>query len=87
VIYQLDEKISGGYEIVSSPRSRVYTIETDPSMSIISSGDESWEHIDHEDNDGSPVETDYDLERKAYSEVVKDIAPEGGQGRDTEDTP
>lgn len=52
-------------------------------MSIISSGDESWEHIGHEDEDDDPVVADHDSERKPYSEVVKDISdsstPEGGQ--------
>lgn len=56
-------------------------------MSIISSGDESWEHIDHEDDDAISVVTDHDLDRKPYSEVVKDSSSESGQRRDTENTP
>ncbi|KAF8308410.1 hypothetical protein DL93DRAFT_1882522 [Clavulina sp. PMI_390] len=75
-----DEKISAGYEIVSSPRARVYTIENDPSMSIISSGDESWEHVSQDgeadagDDDDVAVITP-DPDRKQYAEILKQPSP------------
>jgi len=57
-------------------------------MSIISSGGESWEYIEHEDDDGGiSVVTDHDLDPKPYSDVVKDSSAEGGQRKDIENTP
>jgi len=58
-------------------------------MSVISSGGESWEYIEHEedDDDGISVVTDHDLGPKPYSEVVKDSSAEGGQRKDSENTP
>lgn len=41
-------------------------------MSIISSGDESWEHVSNDEDDGVSVVTDVDPDRKQYAEVVKD---------------
>lgn len=58
-------------------------------MSIISSGGESWEYIEHEEDEdgGISVVTDHDLDPKPYSEVVKDCSAEGGQRKNIENTP
>lgn len=74
-----DEKISAGYEMVSSPRARVYAIEDvqDPSMqmSIISSGDESWEHLSQGSASTPDDASDFEIDRKAYAEVLKEPSP------------
>jgi hypothetical protein len=56
-------------------------------MSIISSGGESWEYIEHEDDDGISVVTDHDLDTKPYAEVVKGSSAEVVQRKDIENTP
>ena len=58
-------------------------------MSIISSGGESWEYIEHEedDDDGISAVTDHDLDPKPYSEVVKDSSAGEGQQKGIENTP
>lgn len=61
----------------------MYTIEDtpDPSMSIISSGDESWEHISQDGGDGededrlSVITAD---NRKQYADALKQPSPSGG---------
>lgn len=58
--------------MVPSPQARVYTIESsDPSLSMISSGDESWEHVENDEKD---LDDDISLvtdDRKQYADVVK----------------
>lgn len=74
----IDEKISAGYEMVPSPQARVYTIESDPSMSMISSGDESWEHVDDEEKDKEGSENGAGLiveDKKDYAEILKQPSP------------
>lgn len=68
--------------MVSSPQARVYTIEDtpDPSMSIISSGDESWEHVSQDgDDDEDRLSVITADDRKRYAEVLKQPSPAGGK--------
>ena len=44
-------------------------------MSIISSGDESWEHVDKEDESASLDNQETPPERKPYSDVVRQTPP------------
>jgi len=66
-----DHNITKDYEIITSPKSRLLELDDDPTMTMSSMSDESWEHVENESEGGR-------MERKAYAEVVKERPTGGG---------